>query len=228
MRARRTMFAVLAMITLLAAAPADARPQTHFEMSLVNTGPLATEVTHYVRPAQTPGSLQLGAGMDDLLFGRTYLTVGATLSLATVSFVECSAQPCAKLSRYERARGRVLAEPSVLIATPRVGLRQDLPGPVDISAGIASPILQGPDVYFGATPMASKAVWAELQARAAVRSTRVAAFARYTAIGPHKTRFTVTSEWSGYKRVGEDFPNKLGYDPIWIRMIEAGARIYAK
>lgn len=220
----RMLFGILA-IAMIAPSPAAARPQIHFEMGLSNTGPLATEVTRYVRPAPTPGSLYVGAGIDDRLFGRTYLTVAAAVSLTTIGIVECASDPCAHLGRYARARGRTVAEPTVMLATPRIGLRQDLPGPLDVSAGIAIPILQGPEVYFGATPMGSKAVWGEVLARARVRNTLAAAFARYTAIGPHDVRFTAASEWSGYKHVGEAFPAGT-HDPLWITVIEAGARVY--
>lgn len=203
-----------ALIWLLASVPARAQS---IEIGVLNTGALATEATHRMRPHSMPGALYLGASYG------TRITFAISASFTTLTKTQCDGT-CASTGRdYRPDRTEpTISEHDVLFVLPRVGIAHTV-GPLTGNVGFVLPLLQGPYSLVGASPMLVKGAFAELQ----LRARAIAIVARYTSIPPQSARWVSLSEHTGYKQHGQDFPNGSN-DPHWIGMIEAGFRIYAR
>jgi len=187
------------------------------EIGMLNSGPLATEVTHRMRPHSMPGAVYLGGTLG------TRFTFAISATFTTLVKTRCD-DTCTSTGRdYRPGRDEPIeSEHNIALVLPRLGIAHRV-GPVRGNAGLAVPILQAPYSLVGASPMLVLGGFAEIE----IRTHQVAIIARQTGIPPQRSRWVALSEQTGYKQHGQDFPNGRN-DPKWINMIEAGFRIYAR
>jgi len=207
--------------------PVVATAQFRGEVGLQSCGRLATEITHYVRCPSLPGALYVGASMDAALRGGLGITTKVQLQFGRLLIEQCDS-PCPSIGRGHRPRlERIVAEPDFNVLDVQVGLRQQLPGPFDVAAGLALPIVDGPYGFFGATPMLVYGGFAELRIELPVAAQMKAGVVCAATIIPPQARltprWTTLSEWSGYKRTGADWPTQSNSDPVTVSWLRCGA-----
>jgi hypothetical protein len=177
------------------------------EVGLLNTGPLATEVTHRVRGLSMPGSITVGGS-----FRSERFVAGLSLTHTTLTVTKCDG-PCKSTSvdyRPHRTEPIEQQEDAVLLI-PRVGFSWRF-----LEVGVSAPILQTAYSLVGPSPMMVFAPYGSIAA--GVRGVSV--YLRSFVIPPQPARFVAFSEWSGFKQHGIDRS-----DPLWLRFVEAGIRI---
>ncbi len=204
-------------IALLAAACAHgSKPRLNVELGLLNSGRLATEVTHRVRAQSQPGAITLGWEIE-----RSHLVTALSVTPSMLTVTKCASLPCAPAGRdYRPARTEpIVIERNAVLLIPRLGWRFG----AALEVGLAAPILQTAYSLAGPSPMLVGAGYAGTT----LRWKAIALYARAIAIPPQPARWTAFSEWSGLKRNGEPFPNGSN-DPLWIVPLELGLRTYIR
>ena len=202
----------------------SASAQTLLEMGMVNHGPLATEITHRVRTSSMPGSMTIGFGRDTQIRSSTwYLTMGVNATVTTLTKTKCVPFPCQPTSRDYRParRDSIVSEHTAYVMTPRLGVRADVPGPVDAEGGIAFPIMHSNYSLVGANLMGVWAGYLALQ----LRGLGGAAGTRFTVVPAQPARWVAFSEHTGYKVNGGAFHNGSN-DPRRLVFVEAFLRLY--
>jgi hypothetical protein len=207
--------------------PLAVTAQFRGEVGLQSCGRLATEVTHYVRCPSLPGALYVGASMDAGLRKGLSLTTKVQLQFGRLVIEQCDS-PCPSIGRAHRPQlDRIVAEPDFNVIDVQLGLRQQMPGPFDIAAGLALPIVDGPYGFFGATPMLVYGGFAEIRVELPVAPRMKAGIVCASTIIPPQARltprWTTLSEWSGYKRAGADWPTEHKSDPVTVSWLRCGA-----
>jgi hypothetical protein len=177
------------------------------EVGLLNTGPLATEVTHRVRALSMPGSLTIGGGYQYKGF-----RFSSSLTFTTLTVTRCVVR-CNETDRDYRPHRTepIEQEADAVILTPRVGYSFK-----GMEAGLSFPTLQTAYTLVGPSPMMVVAPYAS----ASVGARGVSVFVRYAVVPPQPARFVAFSEWSGFKT-----PGVGRSDPLWLRFVEAGIRV---
>lgn len=196
--------------------------QTETELGYFSCGRLATEVTAYVRCAQMPAALYAGIGQDVPFAGQVAVTLKASVSVQTLEIYRCDAVPCRPLGRFARYRGKMMAEPLFVTATPKVGLRWRPRSWGSAAAGLAVPVVYCPYIYCGASPMVVLGGWVDGRVSRPIGSARLGV--SFTALDippstPVFPRWTTFSEWSGYKT--GDWPRGRN-DPLNVVWYELG------
>ncbi|MGH7459861.1 MAG: hypothetical protein ACREMA_02385 [Longimicrobiales bacterium] len=210
-------FFVLAMLASSTSA------QTVLEMGMVNHGPLATEITHRVRTSSMPGSMTIGFGRDTRFRTNWHLAMGVNATVTTLTKTKCVPFPCVSTSRdYRPARqDSIVSEHTAYIVTPRLGVRANVPGPVDVEGGITFPIMHSNYSLIGADLMGVLAGYMALQLRGWVGAFGT----RFTIVPAQPARWVAFSEHTGYKVNGRSFLNGEN-DPRRLFFVEAFLRLY--
>ncbi len=194
------------------------RQPTRFrlEAGLLNSGALATEVTHRVRAQSQPGSIEIGWELE-----RSHLVTAVSVALSMLTVTKCEISPCAPVGRdYRPGRTEpIVIERNAVFLIPRVGWRFG----AALEVGLAAPILQTAYSLAGPSPM----LVAGAYAGSTLRWKTIGVYARATAIPPQPARWVAFSEWSGLKQNGKPYPNG-SHDPLWIVPLELGVRTYIR
>ena len=216
------------------------RSVLNVEFGLLNCGAIATEVENRVRCPSLPAERYVGLTFDgkwrllESIDRNLSFTFRALLMDTHLQVVRCDPVPCESVNRfslrpdaskieqefdwdyYEFALG---VRYQVLLDFLPNGLKRFEPalGPV------FTLVSDCPYSRCGATPMAVPGLWVELRMPFSVCGL--------TWIPPQggggwpAPRWTVVSERSGFKEVGESWPNKEQHDPQQVTILRCGVNL---
>lgn len=218
---------LLLTIMLLASSQASAQSSLSFDVGLISTGPLATEVTHRVRIPSMPGALYVGATFDSPLTKYVAWTVRASYTRTNLEIERCEPQPCAPADRDHRPVARnIELEPDFTIINARAGLRLSVIEWATAAVGVALPVVECPYSQCGAQTMLVWGYWGDVRVLAPLsKRVRLGMNCSVTAIpsqGSPSPRWTVLSERSGLKQIGGQWPNAERRDPQRVDWYQCG------